>query len=120
MKALKINEDTGDIVMENGDFVWVEKEEELMQEIRSVLKTNLMEWFLDPLHGTRYEAFRQKAVDEEEATQVIYEALEQVARVTSVIEVNVSFDRRIRLLEIDFRCVADDEIIEGSEVMDVA
>lgn len=116
MRALKIDESTNDLVFGNGVFQWVMDEEELLQEIRSVLKTNVMEWFLDPTHGTNHSVMRGKTVSEDEVIQAVNDALEQVDRITSVDEINVEFDRRERKLTVSFRATAGE--FEISEVIE--
>ncbi|SFL81057.1 DUF2634 domain-containing protein [Salibacterium qingdaonense] len=118
MKALKIDGKTGDLVMENGDFVWIEEDEELLQDIRSVLKTALDEWFLDPSFGTEYEAIQGKGVTDDDVTQTLYDALEQVERVTTVTDIEIERDGE-RQLSVFFRCYAGEEEVTGTEVMNL-
>ncbi|SFP19094.1 DUF2634 domain-containing protein [Salibacterium halotolerans] len=118
MKALKVDKQTGDLAMENGDFVWIEDHEELLQEIRSVLKTALEEWFLDPMFGTEYEAIQGKDISDDDVTQTIYDALEQVERVTAVTDIQIERDGE-RQLSVFFRCYAGEEEVTGTEVMNL-
>lgn len=117
MKALKIDESLNDLVMENGTFVWIEGKEEVVQEIRSVLKTVLGDWFLNPEFGTDYFAVLGEKYDREIAIQIIYEAIDQVERVDEVESIDIKYDNRERILDIHYVVIVDGEQIEGSEII---
>lgn len=94
MKSLKI--EGGDLVIEKGDFVMIEGEEEEAQCIERVLTTNQGEWFLNLLHGLDYTHIFTKPFDEDRARLSIIEAIHQDPRVESVEEVEFQFDRAKR------------------------
>jgi phage baseplate assembly protein W len=94
MKSLKI--EGGDIVIENGELVVIDGEEEEAQCIERVLTTNQGEWFLNLLHGLDYTHIFAKPFDEDRARLSIIEAIHQDPRVESVEEVEFQFDRAKR------------------------
>lgn len=101
MKSLKI--EGGDIVIEKGDFVMIEGEEEEAQCIERVLTTNQGEWFLNTLHGMDYSQIFAKPFDEDRARLSIIEAIHQEQRVESVEEIEFQFDRADRHMNIYIR-----------------
>lgn len=54
MKDFKIDLTTGNLVIENGDFVMVEDEEEIIQSLFIRLNLMIETWFLDNLLGVDY------------------------------------------------------------------
>lgn len=121
MKSLYINPLTDDIEFdEKGELVMVEGADELVQEVTTVLKTNINEWFLDPAHGFNYQTLWRKKPNNDEISQALYDAIDQVDRIDRVEEVRADFNRETRQLSIHFACIATNgEQIEGNEVITV-
>ncbi|MDQ0299630.1 phage baseplate assembly protein W [Salibacterium salarium] len=120
MKALKINKDTGDIEMENGVPGWVENNEELVQEVRSVVKTNIGEWFLDPVFGTDHNVMVGKNVTEDNVSQALEEAMEQVDRVEGIRDITINMDYSDRELSVFFYILVNGEEVQVEEVIENA
>ncbi|WP_026702867.1 contractile injection system sheath initiator [Salibacterium aidingense] len=120
MKALKINEETGDIEMEDGVPTWVDGNDELIQEVRSVVKTNIEEWFLDPGFGTDHNSMVGKDVTEDDITQAIEEAMEQVERVEGIRNITVNMDRSDRELSVYFYILVNGEELPVDGVIENA
>lgn len=86
----------GDIVIDNGDIVMVEDDEELAQSIQSILQTRKGEFFLEPDHGLSFDNLLGKQANQHEARDDIIEAVSQEPRVAAVTDVVISDDRKIR------------------------
>lgn len=113
MKSLKI--EGGDLVLENGEFVMLEGEEEEAQCIERVLTTNQGEWFLNQLHGLDYAHIFTKPFDEDRARLSIIEAINQDPRVESVEEIDFQFDRQSRHMVVAVRV----KMVTGSTIEEV-
>lgn len=83
MKAFKVSIN-GDLVIENGDLVMIEGNEELRQAIERILTTNKNEWFLDVDFGLDYQAIQGKGKSKESIKLAISEAIHQDSRIKSV------------------------------------
>lgn len=98
MKTLLLDE-TGDLVLEQGSFLWIEGDEELAQSVRMILGTAKGEWFLDEEFGLDREPIFVKKFNENEARDSIIEALSVEPRIASVEE--MKFTREGRVLSVD-------------------
>lgn len=117
-KSPLINDNTNDITLENGDIKLVSGIDELIQEVKTVIKTNVHEWFLDPTHGFDYTTVWRKKPTDEEITQALFNAIEQIERIDRIENIRIDFDRRERTLSVFFVAVAiNGERVEGSEVL---
>ena len=92
--------------MENGDFVFdgqnnlalVSDEDEFLQSIGEILRTNTGEWFLNEDHGlSRYEILGNK-YNETDASDLITEAIFQHEDVDRVEKIELDFVRNTRKL----------------------
>ncbi|EJW20017.1 DUF2634 domain-containing protein [Paenibacillus alvei] len=118
MNNFKLDE-TGDIVIVNDDMQMVSGKDEVVQQVRIVLGTNLNEWFLDPEAGTDYDVLLQKQPNEEAIRAAVYAALEQVEQIQKVDNIEIRFDRANRMLYISFSATATDgEKIESEVILD--
>lgn len=113
MKSLKI--EGGDLVIENGELVMIEGEEEEAQCVERVLSTGQGEWFLNLLHGLDYTQIFAKPFDEDRARLAIIGAAHQEPRVESVEEIEFRFNRPDRHLDIYVRI----KMFNGNEIEEV-
>lgn len=86
----------GDIVIENGEWVWIEGDLELIQSVEAVLNTRLDELDLVENHGLRYDNLLGKEANVEAARSDIIEALAQEDRIQAVPEITITDDRTAR------------------------
>lgn len=86
----------GDLVIENGNLLMIEGDEELAQSVRSVLQTRKGEFFLDPEHGMSFDNLLGKTANQDETRDDIIEALSQIDELQAVNEVTFIDDRRAR------------------------
>ncbi len=83
MKAFKVSYN-GDLIIENGDLVIIDGNEELRQSIERILTTNVGEWFLDVGFGLNYREIQGKGKDKESIKLAIAEAIHQEPRIQEV------------------------------------
>lgn len=117
MKTFKIEND--DLVIENGNLLMVDGKDEIVQSTERILTTNKNEFFLDIDLGLEYKQIQGKGKDKDTIRFAILEALNQDYRVKEVEFINVNINRKTRQLEVDFKYTTNEEIIEGSEVVEV-
>lgn len=111
MKTLLLNQG-GDLELDGQrNLRMVDGPEERTQAVRILLETAKGEWFLDTQHGTDYREILGSKPDLDEAAirETIMEALEQEKRITDVRRLDISFDRRTRVLYIDLLLLMDGE-----------
>lgn len=96
MKTFKVD-DKGDLIIQDGDLVMIEGDDEIVQSIERRLSTNQGEWFLDTEFGLDYESIRGKDVTKEKAELVITEAVYQDERIEDTAILDFSFDNILRL-----------------------
>ncbi|UQD52300.1 DUF2634 domain-containing protein [Bacillus methanolicus] len=86
----------GDLVVENGELVMIDGDEELVQSVRSILVTRKGEFFLSPDHGLSYENLLGKNTNIEALRDDIVEAVSQEDRVDSIPDIEILDDRKTR------------------------
>ena len=114
MKTLKILND--DLVIESGDFVFLEDDNELLQSLERRLTTKFAEFFLEPSMGLDYESIHVKNPSDDEIRTAIGDCLSQDERIISVDEVNVTLNTD-RTATINFKATATTGTIEGEVVV---
>ncbi|MCM3488771.1 DUF2634 domain-containing protein [Alkalihalophilus marmarensis] len=118
MKTLYLNRD-GDLEFDsNGELKVVTEKDELIQEVRMMIQTNIGEWFLDPELGFDHSTVLVKQPDYEVIRGTITESILKVERVDRVDKIEFEFDRTNRTLSIHFVAISDDYgEIESTEVI---
>lgn len=96
MKAFKVSSN-GDLIIENGNLVMIDGNEELRQSIERILTTNKNEWFLDIEFGLDYQAIQGKGKSKESIKLAISEAIYQDSRIKSVDIKDIEIDRNRHL-----------------------
>lgn len=86
----------GDLVIENGDLIFVEEDEELAQSVESVLQTDKGEFFLEEEHGLVRDNLVGKQANQDEARDDIIEAVSQESRVESIADIVFVDDKKTR------------------------
>ncbi|MGG1483546.1 DUF2634 domain-containing protein [Peribacillus castrilensis] len=86
----------GDLVIENGDLIFVKDDEELAQSVESVLQTEKGEFFLEEDHGLIRDNLVGKQANQDEARDDIIEAISQESRVESITEIVFVDDKKTR------------------------
>lgn len=118
MKSYLLDE-SGDIVIRNGQFVFVEGDEELAQQVRLSLQTEKGEWFLDLEEGMDYTPIFSKQFNDTEARDAMLEAISDVSEPLLAEEISFVRDTKARKMEIKpiLRKENGDELdLEGVEI----
>ncbi|MDE3837943.1 hypothetical protein C0966_00780 [Bacillus methanolicus] len=107
----------GDLVVENGELVMIDGDEELAQSIRSILETRKGEFFLEPEHGLSYENLLGKNTNKEALRDDIIEAVSQEPRVESIPDIQIIDDRKARKRSVKLTIQKETgELVEIGEV----
>lgn len=85
-----------DLRFENGDWVWIDGDEELIQSVESILKTRLTEFELDLEHGLRHDNLFGKHTDKNALRDDLIEAVSQEKRIRSVEDIAIIEDKSNR------------------------
>ncbi len=107
MHTLKYNED-GDWVLNE----LVHGDDQLIQNLKHLLRTRVGEWMFDDNHGFRRSVIEQKLPNKKQIVQAMHDCLYQEPRVAEVLSVDYEFNRIKRFLSINFRA----RTINGDEV----
>ncbi|CAM4013007.1 DUF2634 domain-containing protein [Mesobacillus zeae] len=86
----------GDLVFENGDWIFAEGNEELVQSVEAILQTSKGEFFLEEEHGLSHSNLVGKEANQEEVRDDIIEALSQEERIASVRDITFFDNKKIR------------------------
>jgi hypothetical protein len=107
-RDLKIDALTGDLIIEDGDFVWVAGIDSIEQDIRTALLMFRGEWFLDLTQGVPYH---QSILGQKTPLTVIREIfrtqLLTIPGVLAVLALEVSFKATIRKLTVTWKVSTD-------------
>lgn len=107
MHTLKYNDD-GDWVLNE----LVHGDDQLIQNLKHLLRTRVGEWMFDDNHGFRRSVIEQKLPNKKQIVQAVHDCLYQEPRVAEVLSVDYEFNRIKRFLSINFRA----RTINGDEV----
>ena len=118
MKAFKVD-DKGDLIIENGDLVMIDGDEEIAQSMERRLSTNKNEWFLDLDFGLDYEAIRGKGVTRDRVELAITEAIYQDERIEDAALIVNEVDNGSRLSNIKVIARVGDTDIEMDSLEEV-
>lgn len=119
MQSLKLD-DTGDLVILDGELQLVTGPEEIAQCCKLALGTAKGEWFLDPEIGIDFTRITGKGVTADEVRSEITDGILQEPRVQEVEDVQVSFDPVNRTVTANITAVAvngDVITIEGVDTV---
>lgn len=106
MKSPKIV--NGDLVFENGDVVWVEGDEDLVQSTSINFKTRLGEFFLEEDAGLSRDNILGKNFDDDLIRDDIIEAAMKDERIASVEDIEITNNRVERKRIISFTITKED------------
>lgn len=110
-------DETGDLVFSDNRLQTVEGDDELLQNVRHTIRTNLGEYFLNPAFGfDRYEALGEK-YDANRIKDAIYAAVLSVPRVTAVNDVYSYYNSENRKLLITFSFQKGEAELTGEVVL---
>lgn len=102
--TLLIDPDTRDLVFdEDGLLKTIYGSDTVVQNIRHSLLTWKSELFADETHGTEYEkimGLRENDLEKSEVEEIIREAVYQESEVSSIEEINISYEKRCLTVEV--------------------
>lgn len=98
----------GDIKKVNGDFQFINGKDEVVQQIKQILKTNKKEWFFNPDYGISYENLQQKKINEDLIKSVIKEGFDQCSEDITIESIEIGFKKSLRLLYIEVKSYFSD------------
>lgn len=102
MQGFALTED-GDLLIENNQIKMVADNELLRQKIKTVLQTNIGEWFLNLNEGIDFSNLLGKYKGEEVIRNEIIEGLSQIDSSLYLEEFSCDFDRINRKLTVKFK-----------------
>lgn len=100
MKDFMIDKETGDIIIKNQDIVMVEAEQEVAQQLRTVLKSNNGEWPFNDSYGINYNNLLVKTVDNEIVIDEISRGASQCSGDISIEDIKIDVDRQKRTMSV--------------------
>src|SRR4030042_1762516 len=108
VRDLKLDETTGDIVVENGDIVLIEDLDVVAQHIRVRLRTILGEWYLDTSKGVDwFGVIFSKESPRGMAEATLRAAVETDDHVRELAKFAATFDGTTRNLAIELEASTD-------------
>lgn len=111
MIDLKIEDDTRDISIENGDFVILSEADETAQSILIRIRMFFGEWFLDTTQGTRYFGLIFQKQTDLVATEIeLRQRLLGTVGVKSVLEFSLELIGN-RTLKVRFKVLAENDTL---------
>ena len=118
MRTLKLNVDTGDLVIEDNNFVFISGSDRLRQNLLTRLRTYLGEWFLNINMGIPYyqDVFK-KGLPLAQITGVFKEAIVTTPGVEELLKFDADYTNNNRNLLIDFQVKYGEETIEIQEII---
>lgn len=88
---------SGDLVMINGELQFVRGIDEVVQVFRTLMKTNLNEWFLNPLQGFDYAVINGvKTIEYESLDLALQNAANQIDEIDRVEDIEIVTNREER------------------------
>lgn len=107
---------SGDIVIDGqNNIALISGDDELMQQVNEVLRDNVGEWFLNPLHGFERSEVQGKNFDNNRVIDAIYNAMLQIEEVNRIENINLDFDRKNRKITIVYNFTkSDNQAVNGT------
>lgn len=106
-RDFKINLDTGELVIENGDLVLVSGVQAIKQSLAIRLRFFLGEWFLDNTAGVDWFSVLGKKFSPEQPAAIARKALLETPGVAAITSLETVFDGRARSLEVQWSVTTD-------------
>lgn len=107
MKDILLNKH-GDIKKVNGDFQFINGKDEVVQQIKQILKTNKKEWYFNSDYGISYENLQQKKINEDLIKSVVKEGFDQCSEDITIESIEIGFKKSLRLLYIEVKSYFSD------------
>lgn len=99
----------GDLKKVNGDFQFISGKDEVVQQIKQILKTNKGEWFRNEDYGITYENLQQKRINEDLIKDVIRDGLSQCSEDITIESIEIGYkSEHMRILYVEFKAYFSD------------
>lgn len=98
----------GDLKKVNGDFQFISGKDEVVQQIKQILKTNKGEWFRNEDYGILYENLQQRHINEELVKDVIRDGISQCGEDIIIESIEIGYKKEYRLLYVEFKAYFSD------------
>lgn len=98
----------GDIKKVNGDFQFISGKDEVVQQIKQILKSNKGEWFRNDDYGISYDSLQQRKINEDLIKSVIKEGFDQCSEDITIESIEIGFKKSLRLLYIEVKSYFSD------------
>lgn len=99
----------GDLKKVNGDFQFISGKEEVIQQIKQILKTNKGEWQFNEDYGITYENLQQKRINENLIKDVVRDGLSQCSEDMTIESIEIGYKgEHMRLLYVEFKAYFSD------------
>ena len=108
MKSIKESR-KGDFIKEKGDFVLTDGHDEVCQQIRSILKSNISEWKLgDDDYGIHYSNIITKRINEDLIKDEIRLGISQCTEEITIESLELGYKKELRLLYVELKAFGPD------------
>lgn len=98
----------GDIKKVNGDFQFINGKDEVVQQIKQILKTNKKEWFFNPDYGISYENLQHKKINEDLVKDCIRDGISQCSEDITIESIEIGYKKEYRLLYVEVKSYFSD------------
>lgn len=98
----------GDIKKVNGDFQFINGKDEVVQQIKQILKTNKKEWFFNPDYGISYENLQHKKINEDLVKDCIRDGISQCSDDITIESIEIGYKKEYRLLYVEVKSYFSD------------
>lgn len=107
MNSFQLDKD-GDLKKVNGDFQFVSGKEEVIQQVKQILKSNMGEWQFNEDYGISYENLQQKKINEDLIKDTIRSGLSQCSKDITIESIEIGYKKELRLLYVEFKAYFSD------------
>lgn len=98
----------GDLKKVNGDFQFISGKDEVVQQIKQILKTNKGEWFRNEDYGITYENLQQRHINEDLVKDVVRDGISQCSEDITIESIEIGYKKEYRLLYVEFKAYFSD------------
>ncbi|HAU87426.1 MAG TPA: hypothetical protein DCW90_18665 [Lachnospiraceae bacterium] len=98
----------GDLKKVNGDFQFISGKDEVVQQIKQILKTNKGEWFRNEDYGISYENLQQRHINEDLVKDVVRDGISQCSEDITIESIEIGYKKEYRLLYVEFKAYFSD------------
>lgn len=99
----------GDLKKENGDFQFISGKDEVVQQIKQILKTNKGEWFRNEDYGISYENLQQRHINEDLVKDVVRDGISQCSEDITIESIEIGYKgEHMRILYVEFKAYFSD------------